>query len=264
MWSENRMHSGRSRAPLFVALGLSVACGRTGSETKVQAPPPGPEAAQPRSEAAGATKVQAVNRGQCPENPLLDDMEDGDGRIIQVDARGGYWYTYADDAGTEIAPRGDFSMAEPGAGASTHAARMRGKLAPSGVLYAGMGFSLTEPKAPYGVSCCQGVKFMGKREGDGASAVRLKVGDAYTTPEGGVCKECYNDFGAGLIFSNAWTEYTVSFADMKQESGWGEPRPALDAGLVYQIQWQVSTPGSEFDIWVDDVALFGCGEASPR
>ncbi|HEX9622177.1 MAG TPA: hypothetical protein VF989_18655 [Polyangiaceae bacterium] len=241
---------------------LTLACGGAASEAPAEAPAgTGPEVTKAES-GGGATDatVRAANAGQCPQNPLLDDMEDGNGQSVQADARGGYWYTYADEAGTEIEPRGEFSMSEAGAGGSSHAARMRGKLGQSGVIYAGMGFTLTEPKAPYDVSCCKGLKFMGKQKGDGASAVRLKVGDAYTTPEGGVCKDCYNDFGAGLIFSNEWSEYTVSFADMKQENGWGEPRPRIDASLVYQVQWQVSTPGSEFDVRVDDVALFGCGD----
>ena len=57
-----------------------------------------------------------------------------------------------------------------------------------------------------------------------------------------------------------WTRYVVSFADLKQEGGWGAPRPeAIDKSKIYGLKWQVSTPGTEFDVSIDQVS-FVCGE----
>jgi hypothetical protein len=126
--------------------------------------------------------------------------------------------------------------------------------------YVGLGVSLTEPKQPYDASCCKGVSFKGKKTGATNAKVRLKVGDWQTSPEGGLCQQCFNDFGADLMFTDEWTEYTVLFAEMKQEPYWGEPKAAIDPTALYQLQWQVNEKGQPFDIQVDDVKLVGCGK----
>ncbi len=208
---------------------------------------------------ASAASVKAVNAGECSKSPLVDDAEDNNNQIAQADKRGGYWYTYKDTAGTTINPTGNFAMSEGGAENSKYAAHMNGKLGKGDVLYAGMGFSFAEPKAPYDVSCCKGVSFWAKKVGAGTGNVRFKMGDANTTPEGGKCKSCYNDFGSDLTLTDQWKKYEISFDSMKQEAGWGEPQPALDKATVFQLQWQVKDAGADYDIWVDKVELSGCG-----
>jgi endoglucanase len=88
--------------------------------------------------------------------------------------------------------------------------------------------------------------------------VRFKVGDVNTVPEGGICKDCYNDFGRDIVVTEEWSEFSTKFSEMKQEPYWGEPRSAIDQTRIYQLQWQVKDR-NPFDIWVDDVRLFGCG-----
>jgi hypothetical protein len=86
--------------------------------------------------------------------------------------------------------------------------------------------------------------------------VRLGVADAKTDPAGGVCSECDNDFGVTFDLSEDWTRYEVSFADLKQEGGWGAPRPeAVDPAHLFGMKWQVTTPGGEFDVWIDQIAF---------
>jgi hypothetical protein len=46
---------------------------------------------------------------------------------------------------------------------------------------------------------------------------------------------------------------------MSQLAGWGAPHtPAIEAGKLYGIQWQVASPGAAYDIWIDDPELVGC------
>ncbi len=232
-------------------------------------------AAQPAAGTNNATQIQnesasnqggggpmppSIFAGQCPQNPVLDDAEDGDHQAAKADQRGGWWYTYADEAGTTVNPAGEFKMSQGGANNSQWAARMHGKTGPGGILYAGVGFSITDPKAPFDLSCCKGISFWAKKAGSGIANVRLKVPDVDTTPEGNQCKECYNDFGADYTFTDEWTKYELLFADMKQESSWGDKFPAIMPNAIYGLQWQVKLPNQEFDIWVDQVELVGCGQ----
>lgn len=206
--------------------------------------------AAPPSSAATPTIPEVMGKASCA-NPSLDDLEDSDGRSLVTDNRGGYWYTYKDSAGTTVEPQGSFSPSDGGANDSKLAANMRGKTADAGIVYAGLGFNLTDPMAPYDLSAATGFCFLAKGKGP----VRVKLPDVYTAPEGEQCQKCYNDFGADFTLTDAWTEYCFEFSNLKQQPHWGEPKPALTTDHVFAIQWQVATPNVEYDVWVDDVRL---------
>jgi endoglucanase len=197
---------------------------------------------------------------------VIEDAEDGDDQVRRVAGRGGYLYTYADELGTRVSPGGDAPpVADGGAGGSAAALRLRATLAAAGAgeAFAGLGLSFREPKGPYDASRYRGLSFWAKRAPGSAARLRLKVPDAATDPDGGQCKECYNDFGVEVQLEETWTRYVVDFADLKQEGGWGEPRPAsLDTARLYGIQWQVSGAGAQaaadVDVWIDDVEFLGC------
>jgi len=197
-----------------------------------------------------ATLPAALGKATCAA-PNLDDLEDGDGRSLVTDDRGGYWYTYKDNAGSTVDPQGSFVPAEGGANGSKFAAHMQGKTADSGIVYVGLGFNLTDPMAPYDLSAAKGFCFQGKGKGP----VRVKLPDVYTAPEGEQCKQCYNDFGVEFTLTEEWKEYCFDFAQLKQQGGWGEPKPALTTDHVFSIQWQVSANATEFDVFIDDVRL---------
>ena len=42
---------------------------------------------------------------------------------------------------------------------------------------------------------------------------------------------------------------------LKQQSGWGEQKPALAKDKVFSVQWQVSAVGADYDLWIDNVRL---------
>jgi endoglucanase len=212
----------------------------------------------PASETGFSKLVRQEVPGSCSSDALIEDMEDGDNRTLVREGRGGYWYTSVDAEGSSIEPAGNFKMDAPGHAGSSHAAHMKGKLAASGYsVYASMAFGLADPSGPYDASRYTGVTFWAK----GPAHIRFKMPDAYTAPGGGNCKDCYNDFGIELALTSQWERYTIPFAWLAQQSGWGDPRPEVAANALYGMQWQFGTRGRSFDVWVDDIAFY-CGNQS--
>lgn len=203
-----------------------------------------------------------VFRG-CGRVAVVEDGEDNDHQVRKSEDRNGYLHTYADDKGTEIVPvagakGGTFAMSEGGANGSMYAARASGKIGSGDVVYGGIGLNFVDPKGPYDASRYEGVSFFA-RSAAGPASLRLKVPDASTDPDGGVCSECFNDFGETVQVDEHWRQYIVPFATMAQLPGWGAPRPAnVDPSKIYGLQWQVDAAGSEFDFYVDDITFFGC------
>jgi endoglucanase len=218
-------------------------------------------AATPAVSAPSVATV-AVSDKECPPDFAIDDAEDDNNQVLLRGGRSGYWYTFVDKAGSTITPPSQvtFLMSPGGARGSRYAARMMGKVSAAGQpIFAGMGFSFTDPKAAYDASAFSGVSFYAK-VGLGATAnVRLKVPDANTDPAGKVCSECFNDFGVDLTLTGDWQKYLAPFAAMKQMDGWGAPHPAaIDKSKIFGLQWQVTQPGASYDVWVDDVQFTGC------
>ncbi len=239
--------------PSLALITLAIGCGGG------QAPQPetaSEQAAQEAAQSAPQGTLPSAANGP-PQTALIDDLEDGNHQLHVADGRGGWWYTYADET-SSIEPAGAFVPAEGGANGSGYAARMQGQIGSKQYPFAGMGFNFIDPKMVYDLSSCEGLSFFAKKgSAQAISAVRFKVGDVNTVPEGGVCKDCYNDLDVSL--TEEWTQYSVKFSELRQEPYWGEPRPAIDAARVFQLQWQVKDPSGPFDVWVDDVRLLGCG-----
>ncbi len=60
-----------------------------------------------------------------------------------------------------------------------------------------------------------------------------------------------------MIFTTDWKEYTVTFAEMKQEPGWGERFPAITPSKLMSINWSIGA-GVPFDVYIDDVQFVDC------
>jgi endoglucanase len=197
----------------------------------------------------------------CPPEGNVEDAEDNNNQVIVQDGRAGYVYTYSDPEGSTITPVGgsQFSMSPGGANGSQYALRMNGQLASADVVYAAMGMNFADPKGPYDASKYQGLSFFAKKGPGSTSKVRVKLPDKNTDPDGGVCGACSNDFGMSITVTEEWQRFIVPFGSLRQESGWGNPRPrsvAVDA--LFAVQFAVNEKGKPFDIWVDDVAFTGC------
>lgn len=249
--NENRMHSARIPAALLALAFVLTNC--------IPRPPGGGAAA-----AAGPNPDDTPEGKLCGADGVIDDGEDNNNQILSQKGRGGYWYTFSDKGGTTITPLagaagGTFSMSPGGANGSQFAAHMNGKVAASGTVYAGVGFNFADPKAPFDVSVYKGVSFWARRGENSTGSIRVKLPDINTDQDGKVCSECFNDFGVDLELTTAWTKYTVIFSWAQQMPGWGAPRPAnSETSKMYGVQWQVNTPGADYDIWIDDVQFTGC------
>ncbi len=203
----------------------------------------------------------------CGPDGLIDDGEDGDNRTLTRGGRGGYWYTFRDKLGTTVSPAteeegGRFAMS-PGDGATRHAARFHGKVGSGAPLFAGMGVNLIDPKGPYDASGYAGIAFRARRAEGSIGKVRLKVPDMNTDPQGRVCVECFNDFGADLNLTTEWQTFVLPWTALKQMPGWGVPRkPQIAAAQLYGIQFQVNVPDAGYDVFVDDLR-FICLSSGP-
>jgi endoglucanase len=205
-----------------------------------------------------SAEVRDLDYKLCPDG-LIDDGEDNDSQINTIGERGGYWYSNKDEYGSTIEPVGDFKMAEGGAEGSKYAARMKGTMAAGGpniYPYVSIGFNLSNPKAPYDVGKAQGIQFWAK----GSGKVRFKTPDVMTDPAGEICTNCYNDFGVDIFFDDDWQRYTVPFAKMEQQPGWGDRAPRVAKDRLFAVAWQFGTASKDYDIWVDNIALVGCDQ----
>jgi len=195
----------------------------------------------------------------CAPDGMIDDGEDGNNQNLPNDNRGGYWYTFRDKKGTTVDPiagedGGTFAMTEGFGHGSQFGARYHGKVGTGAPLFAGMGVNFVDPKAPYDASKYAGIAFFAKRGENSTPKVRLKVPDSNTDPDGGVCTECFNDFGADLSLTTDWKLYIFPWKSMKQMPGWGNPRkPHVTPAKIYGIQFQVNVPSANYDIAVDDL-----------
>jgi endoglucanase len=247
------MHAGERRGAVAgvststIRVGLvSVLLGAAAAGCEIGKPPNEPGV----DESAG---------GKCPPDAVVDDMEDGDNQVKVHAGRGGYIYTYKDDAGATITPGEQFTMSAGGANGSKRAARIHGKVGTGETVYAGVGFNFVDPKGAWDGSRFSGIAFWAKVAPGSANKVRVKIPDANTDPDGKKCSECYNDFGVDLVLSNEWKRYAVGFDSMSQEEGWGQPRPGgLDTSKMFGVQFQLRDAGASFDLWLDDIELTGC------
>jgi hypothetical protein len=195
----------------------------------------------------------------CGDGALIDDGEDGNNQSNAAGGRAGYWYTFRDKGTTTVEPEAGaisstaFTMSD-GGHASSWAARFHGKIGTGAVVFSGLGVNFVDPKGQYDASRYTGVTFWARRGEKSTGKVRLKVPDVNTDPEGNVCTECFNDFGADFTFTPEWKQYVVPFKAMKQLAGWGAPhKPHIAADKVYGLQWQVQVPSANYDIYIDDV-----------
>jgi len=196
---------------------------------------------------------------RCEALAMIDDVQDGDDQILIQQGRGGFIYSFADEFGSKIKPDVDGSFVPVRGGVDGgFSYRFKGKLAKASDPYAGMGFSFLEPEGPFDASSYKGISFIAKRGKNSIGTIRVQIPDVNTESEAGVCKECFNDFGIGLQLTEEWTRYEVSFDDLKQLGGWGDPRPMhVDVKQLYGIKFQVSGSEAAFDIWIDDVTFIG-------
>jgi hypothetical protein len=126
----------------------------------------------------------------APAGMAISDFEDGSNGVKQIEGRNGGWYVYNDGTGKQQPAVGKVSPSENGACESSYALRTTG--ADFTDWGAGIGTDLatdkSNKKTAYDGSRYKGIRFYA-RSNSGPIAVRVKIQDANTTPEGGVCND---------------------------------------------------------------------------
>ncbi len=209
----------------------------------------------------GASAGAAGSAGQggaAPlETTLIDDMEDGDDRIIMSDGRQGPWHTFSPNGGGELMPEAG------GANDSQYAMHMKG----GGLDYAGMSFDLNNPDStsgsmqskPFDASQYAGIVFMVKAGPNDTARLRVEVptSDAVPTENGGTCSDsCWNVYGWELPMprpTSSWQEVKAPFAMMVRSDG--SKTPPLDKSKLMSISFR-QIEKANFDFWIDDVRFY--------
>lgn len=188
---------------------------------------------------------------------LIDDLEDGNGDLVQTGGRDGYWFTLNDGTTTGTQEpvwggriRNAYPITDrPG---SAFAAWTQG----SGFATWGAGFGLyLRTSARYfNATRYKGITFWAKVAPGRANVVRLNVSDIQTEADGGYCTECWDYFGTTIVMSTNWERYGFVWSDLWQQ-GWGAPLAAsLDSANIRSIEFYTAA-GVNFEIYIDDIAF---------
>jgi hypothetical protein len=217
---------------------------------------------------AGAAKPKELKG--CDGTPtaagdgLIDDFEDDNTQMVKLDGRDGYWWKNADKEGAKFTepPDGPYKVAEEGANGSTKSLYVAGSTKKGSDQAYGVevGSNLVSTKASvYDASKYIGVSFWAKVGPKSVKKVRFNIADVNTHPDLGTCTNCWNHFMKEVDLTTEWKEYQVSFKEMAQRAGWGEPRPkAISPDQLYALTFAFEGSGSEFELFVDDIQFLEC------
>jgi CubicO group peptidase (beta-lactamase class C family) len=208
-----------------------------------------PSAPTAATAANASTKATAANASRPCQDISLDDFEDGDVSVSPSGLGSSRWHSYHDLSGSTLLPEGDLGATR--SDDSKYAAHVSGTLARTRFTWAGVAVQPSDMTAPFDLSPWRAVCFRAR----GSGTMRFDVSDVNTAPEGGVCRRCYDVFGANVTLSEGWTEHCVRL-DALAPMGWGvPPQSTLTPEKVFGLSWSMHTPGSAYDLWVDDVRL---------
>lgn len=200
------------------------------------------------------TAANASQPCQDIQDIALDDFEDGDVSVSPSGLGTSNWYSYHDLSGSTLLPQGELG-ATP-SDDSKYAVHISGKLAATRT-WAGIALEPSSETSPFDLSPWTHVWFRAR----GSGRMRFHVADVNTTPGGGVCQRCNDNFGANITLSERWTEHCVPF-DALSQLGWGDSQLAFTPTKVFGLRWSMHTPSSAYDLWVDDVRLM-CRRSAP-
>jgi hypothetical protein len=225
-------------------------------------PPPSPAALpdvpRPAASARATPPVSAPPQAACPKvvvangsEPLIDDFEDRNARILPVEGRDGTWAAYND--GTSKQTPSNQSPLHPShlpknRGASAYALHASGdQLTQWGAIVMA---SLVDRDTCYDASAYDGIEFWAN--GNTRVSVRLSVIDAMPVASGGLCKsDCYGEPGVPVNLGKDWAKYTITWERLKELGAKGQS--PFDPGRITSLQFSIDAADTPFDIWIDDV-----------
>ncbi len=216
------------------------------------------------SNAGGGASTSSGGAGSSSDE-MVDNLEDGDGRIPETSGRRGPWHIFNNSSGSgNQTPTNNQSATilpdTGGANATQRAIHTSG----SGYEFAGTGFDLNNPDSvpesgqsqAWSASAFTGVAFYVK--GKAKLRVELPTKNFVPVARGGSCNEgsetCWNVYGSRLSASqwDDWQEVRIRFSQLERQEG--GTNPAFDASLLMSISFKHE--GTEaFDFWIDEVRL---------
>lgn len=217
------------------------------------------------TDSAGGSSSGGSGGGSASPD-MIDDLEDGDARILMSSGRQGPWHIFnSADGGTQTPASNDALKPESGgANGSKSAMHTRG----SNYMFAGFGFDLNNADSmpesmqsqAYDATAFKGISFMVKLGSSGGAKLRLEVPSKEFVPvsRGGSCPDngtCWNVYGSRLqqTLTTSWQEIRVDFAAMEREQG--GKSPALNVSQLMSISFKHE--GNEaFDFWIDDIRFY--------
>jgi len=268
----------RAGATLFLLLGVLVGCGG--------------RSAHGESGARGAVPSDPAAVDQrC--GPLIDDMEDGTGRICRGEGRVGVWYVFHDDfcpqwpeetePGTPIEvsalpePRGASKRAMHTFYEADCGAPMPESPLNDGVndrWGAGIGLDLAYDGSTYltyDASAYSGITFWARGSAAGdvgsnpARPLEFRVGDASSTSVlyGGTNEKLAVGRRTSIYLTPEWHQYWVPFASLAAKAAVQEPYAPFQPAELTNIQFfaEFYKDVLRFDFWIDDIAFYS-GQAN--
>lgn len=248
-------------AALALAAGVALGCdgggaGDTSSSALFEAPsdaPPealfGGEPEQPAPSAASPCDAPHPS----PDNPRIDDFEDGDAQIHRVFERDGWWWVSADEtAGTLSPARGaERPSALPEGGFAMHFAA-DGFTEWGAILGMSLEWSGDGVSCAFNASAYEGIRF--RARGTGSLPVEIALPE--TNGPGGDgrsrCTEsCWDHYKVLRQLTEDWSQHEVRWGDL-QQGGWGKPVP-FDAEHLLGILFSPKPDDLPVDAWIDDL-----------
>ena len=186
------------------------------------------------------------------KDPLIDDFEDGDTRVLHVDRRAGSWATFNDGTAVQRPSVGVLAHADriPGGRASSHFGlhTSGGKFKTWG---AGIASDLT-PRRCYDASAYAGISFWAR--GHGKFNVVAKMTQVVAEEYGGSCThDCFDGHHLSIPLTSNWEQHFVRWEELSQ-SGFGIAVP-FDPRSLLSFEFQVPAEDTPFDFWIDDVSF---------
>ncbi len=206
-------------------------------------PPPVPAAALPpcRKVTVGAGK-----------DPLIEDFEDGNARLLLREGRGGAWLSTGGRNAQQVPRPGSTAFPVLDADAR-HAGRYALRLRTERLTETSSGlYADLTPGQCYDASAYAGIEFWAK--GSGRIFFGPTMVDIMEKKWGGLCeKDCYDRHLAPADLTPEWKLYRFLWKDLEQ-SGWGH-QVAFDPTRLLTIGFSVDVPDTPSDFWIDDVSF---------
>jgi hypothetical protein len=198
---------------------------------------------------------------------LIDDMEDGDHRILNVSGRTGYWSAGNDGYGVQTpSPTDTFLpvVTSPARSGSLYAMHTSGSgfIAWGAVVKidfnnpaSGLGGGIGSPGL-HDISIYSGLSFWAR--GSGTLRVEVRTTATVGTAEGGSCTSlCGDHFGSNITLSSSWGLQSVSFAEIRQRN-FGTPATFVAANTIgiQFLPMSGTATAASFDYGIDDVSFY--------